>query len=63
MKADKAKVILTEPFYEHQSARTVADKTGAKVLIVPNAPDEQLRDYIAMLDNIVTKLTEALSQE
>jgi zinc/manganese transport system substrate-binding protein len=63
IEADKVKVILTEPFYEHQSARTVADKTGAKVLIVPNAPDEQVKDYIAMLDNIVTKLADALSQE
>jgi zinc/manganese transport system substrate-binding protein len=63
IEADKVKVILTEPFYEHQSARTVADKTGAKVLIVPNAPDEQVKDYIAILDNIVTKLTDALSQE
>jgi zinc/manganese transport system substrate-binding protein len=62
MKADKVKVILTEPFYEHQSARTVAVKTGAKVLIVPNAPDEQVKDYIAMLDNVITKLTDALSQ-
>ena len=62
MKADKVKVILMEPFYERQSAQTVADKTGAKVIIVPNAPNEQVKDYIAMLDNIVTKLTEALSQ-
>jgi zinc/manganese transport system substrate-binding protein len=62
MKADKVKVILTEPFYEHQSAQTIADKTGAKMLIVSNAPNEQVKDYITMLDNIVTKLTEALSQ-
>lgn len=63
MKADKVKVILTEPFYERQNAQTVADKTGAKVIVVPNAPDEHVKTYIEMLDNIVTKLTEALSQE
>jgi zinc/manganese transport system substrate-binding protein len=62
IEADKVRVILTEPFYEHQSAKTIANKTGAKVLIVPNAPDEQVKDYIAMLDNIITKLTDALSQ-
>jgi zinc/manganese transport system substrate-binding protein len=62
IKADKVKVILTEPFYEHQSVRAVAEKTGAKVLIVPNAPDEHVKDYIAMLGNVITKLTDALSQ-
>jgi len=62
MKADQVKVILMEPFYERQSVNSVADKTGAKVLVVPNAPNEQVKDYIAMFDNIVTKLTEALSQ-
>jgi ABC-type Zn uptake system ZnuABC Zn-binding protein ZnuA len=60
MKADKVKVILMEPFYERQNAQTVADKTGAKVIVVPNAPDEHVKTYIEMLDNIVTKLTEVL---
>jgi ABC-type Zn uptake system ZnuABC Zn-binding protein ZnuA len=62
MKSDKVKVILMEPFYERQSAQTVAGKTGAKVIVVPNAPDDHVETYIGMFDNIVTKLADALSQ-
>jgi hypothetical protein len=40
----------------------VAKKTGAKVVVVPNAVNEQVKDYIAMLDNIVNQLSKALSE-
>jgi hypothetical protein len=40
----------------------VANKTGAKVVVVPNAVNEQVKDYIAMLDNVVTRLSDALSE-
>jgi zinc/manganese transport system substrate-binding protein len=62
MKAEKAKVILMEPFYNRDDAEAVANKTGAKVVVVPNAPNEQVEDYITMLDNVVNKLAEALSE-
>ena len=62
MKSEKAKVILMEPFYNRDDAEAVANKTGAKVVVVPNAVNEQVKDYIAMLDNIVTHLSDALSE-
>jgi zinc/manganese transport system substrate-binding protein len=60
MRAQKTKVILMEPFYNRRHADFVAEKTGAKVVVVPNSVDSQVTDYIAMLNNVVTKLTEAL---
>jgi ABC-type Zn uptake system ZnuABC Zn-binding protein ZnuA len=62
MKSEKARVILMEPFYNRDDAEAVAKKTGAKVVVVPNAVNEQVKDYIAMLDNIVTRLSDALSE-
>ncbi|MFZ0034409.1 MAG: metal ABC transporter substrate-binding protein, partial [Sedimentisphaerales bacterium] len=49
MKSEKAGVILMEPFYNRDDAEAVAKKTGAKVVVVPNAVNEQVKDYIAML--------------
>jgi zinc/manganese transport system substrate-binding protein len=60
MKAQNVKVILMEPFYNRNDADSVAKKTGAKVVAVSNAADDQVKDYIAMLDNVVTKVTDAL---
>lgn len=60
MKAQSAKVILMEPFYNRDDADALAKKTGAKVVVVPNSVDAQVKDYIAMLDNVVTKLSDAL---
>jgi zinc/manganese transport system substrate-binding protein len=62
MKSEKARVILMEPFYNRDDAEAVAKKTGAKVVVVPNAVNEQVKDYIAMLDNIVNRLSNALSE-
>jgi ABC-type Zn uptake system ZnuABC Zn-binding protein ZnuA len=62
MKSENAKVILMEPFYNRDDAEAVAKKTGAKVVVVPNAVNEQVKNYIAMLDNIVNQLSSALSE-
>jgi ABC-type Zn uptake system ZnuABC Zn-binding protein ZnuA len=62
MKSENVKVILMEPFYNKNDADAVAVKTGAKVVVVPNAVNEQVKDYISMLDNVVNKLTDALSE-
>jgi ABC-type Zn uptake system ZnuABC Zn-binding protein ZnuA len=51
-----------EPFYNRDDAEAVANKTGVKVVVVPNAVNEQVKDYIAMLDNVVNRLSEALSE-
>jgi ABC-type Zn uptake system ZnuABC Zn-binding protein ZnuA len=62
MKSQNVKVILMEPFYNKGDAEAVANKTGAKVVVVPNAVNGEVKDYISMLDNVVNKLTAALSE-
>jgi zinc/manganese transport system substrate-binding protein len=65
MKSEKVRIILMEPFYNRDDADAVAKKTDAKVVVVPNAVTGQKKtgDYIAMIDNVVTQLSEALRQE
>jgi zinc/manganese transport system substrate-binding protein len=63
-KSEKAGIILMEPFYNHRNAEAVAKKTGAKVVIVATAVNGQKEatDYITMFDNIVTQLSDAISE-
>jgi len=63
-KSEKAGIILMEPFYNRLDADAVAKKTGTKVVVVATAVNGQkeANDYIAMLDNIVTRLSTALSE-
>jgi ABC-type Zn uptake system ZnuABC Zn-binding protein ZnuA len=64
MKSEKAGIILMEPFYNHRDVDAVAKKIGAKVVVVATAVNGQKEatDYIAMFDNIVTRLSNALSE-
>jgi len=64
MKAQNVKIILMEPFYNRDDADAVAKKTDAKVVVVLNAVTNQpeTNNYIAMLDNIVTRLSGALTE-
>jgi ABC-type Zn uptake system ZnuABC Zn-binding protein ZnuA len=63
-KSEKAGIILMEPFYNRLDAEAVAKKTGAKVVIVSTAVNGQKEatDYIVMFDNIVSRLSDALSE-
>lgn len=65
MKSQKAGVILMEPFYSQRDAEAVAKKTDATVVVVATAVNGQKEatDYIAMLDNIVMRLGNALSED
>ena len=64
MKSDQAGIILMEPFYNRADADAVAEKTGAKVVVVATAVNGQKEadSYLDMLDNIVTRLSAALSE-
>ena len=64
MKSEKAKVILMEPFYNRSDAEAVAKKTGAKVVVAAAAVNgrQEATDYIAMFDNIVSRLSGALME-
>ena len=64
MKSENAKIILMEPFYNKSDADSVAKKTNAKVVVAATSVNGQKEsvDYIAMIENIVTKLSNALSE-
>jgi ABC-type Zn uptake system ZnuABC Zn-binding protein ZnuA len=62
MKRTGAKVIVMEPFYDKKTADFVADKTGAKVLILPPSVGgvKGVGDYIAVMDYDIKQLAAAL---
>ncbi len=62
MTAQKVKVILMEPFYDEKPAKFVAEKTGAKVVMVPNSVggNDQAKDYISLIDTILKNVVAAL---
>ncbi len=64
MKSEKVRIILMETFYNRADADAVAEKTGAKVVVVASAVTAQPEadNYIDMIDNIVTRLSNALSE-
>jgi len=64
MKSEKAGVILMEPFYNRGDAEAVAKKTDAKVVVAAAAVNGQKEaaDYVALFDNIVSRLSSALSE-
>lgn len=56
------KAILMEPFYSKNSALTVANKIGAKVVVAPLTvgSDPAAKDYITLMDTIVARLSAAM---
>ena len=64
MDAQKARIILMEPFYNRADAAAVAEKTGARVVEVATAVhgQPQADNYLDMLDNIVTRFSAALGE-
>lgn len=64
MKSEKVGVILMEPFYRRSDAEAVADRTGAKVVVAAAAVNGQKEaaDYVALFDNAVARLSDALTE-
>ncbi|HWL39943.1 MAG TPA: metal ABC transporter substrate-binding protein [Gemmatimonadaceae bacterium] len=62
MKRTGARVILMEPFYNRKTADFIAERTGAKVLILPPSVGgvRSVRDYIALLRYDIGQLANAL---
>jgi len=61
MVAAHVRVVLAEPFRERQTLDFVAEKTGAKVLLLPIMPDgKAAKDYLGLIDHAVHQLAEAL---
>lgn len=61
MQADHVRLILIEPFRDRSTPDFVAEKTGAKVLLVPLMPDgKAATDYVGVIDNAVQQIAGAL---
>ena len=62
MQAAKVRAILIEPYRERQTPDFVADKTGAKVVVLPIMPESRdAPDYIGFIDHDVHALAKALA--
>jgi len=63
MNRQGAKVVLMDPFYDLRVPRSVAERTGARLLVLPSSVggNDQAHDYIALLDHNVGALVEALA--
>jgi ABC-type Zn uptake system ZnuABC Zn-binding protein ZnuA len=62
IKQENVKVILMEVFYDEKPARFVAERTGVKVVIVPNSVGgtKEAQDYFSLMDTIIDKLVQGL---
>lgn len=56
------KAILQEPFYSDKAARFVAQRIGASAVVVPGSvgQDPAARDYLTLMDTIVSRVATAL---
>ena len=63
MKRERVKVIVMEPYFSDQSPKFIAEKTGAKVVVLPPsvAAGSGIKDTFAHFDRLVNTLAEALS--
>jgi ABC-type Zn uptake system ZnuABC Zn-binding protein ZnuA len=65
MQAEKARVIIVQPFQNRKTAETVARQTNAAVLDIPEQPGaiKNVNDYLQMMDYLVTTLANALGEK
>jgi zinc/manganese transport system substrate-binding protein len=64
MKHEHVKIIIQEPFYETKISQFVADKTGAKLLILTPSVlgAEGVNDYFGLFDYLVNSLVSAFQE-
>jgi zinc/manganese transport system substrate-binding protein len=62
MKEQKVKAILVEPYFDLKTPQSIADRTGAKVLVMyPSVGAQpQLDDYVKLFDRNVAELVKVL---
>ena len=62
VKAANVRLLLMEPFYSRKAPDLVADQTGVTVVVCANSVGGQpgTDDYLAMLDNVVQRVSAAL---
>jgi ABC-type Zn uptake system ZnuABC Zn-binding protein ZnuA len=61
MRQDGVKLLMMESFYPRNTAELVADKSGARVVVLPSdvGADKNAGDYFALVDQVVAKLIAA----
>jgi ABC-type Zn uptake system ZnuABC Zn-binding protein ZnuA len=61
MRQDAVKILMMESFYPRNTAELVAQKSGARVVVLPSdvGADKNAGDYFALVDQVVGKLVEA----
>lgn len=59
---DGVKAIIQEPFYPTRDAQFVAQRIGAKVVVVPNSVGQvpEAKGYLSMMDTLVSRLSAAM---
>lgn len=62
IKAEKIPLILSENYYDPKASQQLAEKSGAKFLIVPTSVDgdASVKTYEGLFENLVQKLSENL---
>lgn len=62
IKAEKIKVVMAPSYYDPAQSKAIAERTGAKAVIVPLGPDGTAADaYIRLIDTWVDALAQAYS--
>lgn len=64
MKKENIKIIIMEPYFQRDVPRLIAQKTGAKVVILPPSVggEKGVDDYIALFDHNLKKLIAAFQE-
>lgn len=59
---DGVRAIIQEPFYPTRDAQFVAQRIGAKVVVVPNSVGQvpEAKGYLSLMDTLVNRLSAAL---
>jgi zinc/manganese transport system substrate-binding protein len=57
------RVIVMDPFHDPRVSRSVADRAGARLLVLPSSVGgvPEVQDYVALLDHNIAALVDALS--
>ena len=60
MRRENVKLILMESFYPRNTVELVADKAGAKALVMPSdvGATAEIKDYWTLVDQVIQKLTQ-----
>ncbi|MEX2281280.1 MAG: metal ABC transporter substrate-binding protein [Gemmatimonadota bacterium] len=64
MKKDQVKVVIVDPFYDVKVPQFVAERAGAKVLVLPSSVGgvKGVDDYVSLIDYNIRALRKALAE-